>query len=97
MVAAHVPEHQHGKATIYDYHYCRCLPCTEAKSKSRRDVARTAEEVQSATRGELEYLVGEYKHMRGFRMSHEWACKFIGIAPEVLQRRFERNGYGHLI
>ena len=97
LVAAHVPEHQHGKATVYDYHYCRCIPCSEAKSKRRRELARTVEKVQSATRAELEYLVGEYKHMRGFRMSLEWACKFIGIDPEVLQRRFERNGYGHLI
>ena len=97
LVAAHVPEHQHGNSNVYDYHYCRCIPCSEAKSRRRKDTARTSEEVQSATRAELEYLVGEYKHMRGYLMSHEWACKFIGIEPEVLQRRFERNGYGHLI
>lgn len=56
-----------------------------------------AEATAAKARAELEYIIEEYQHMRGFRMSHEWACKFIGIDPEVLQRRFERNGYGHLI
>ena len=97
LVAAHVPEHQHGKFTVYDYHYCRCIPCTEAKSLRRKLPARTSGEVQAEARDELEYLVGEYQFMRGYLMSHEWACKFIGVDPEVLQRRFERNGYGHLI
>ena len=97
MVAAHVAPEKHGKSKVYDYHYCRCIPCTEAKSQRRKAPSRSAQEVKSEIQDELEYLVGEYKHMRGFRMSHEWACKFIGVDPEVLQRRFERNGYGHLI
>lgn len=56
-----------------------------------------AQRVIDAARAETERLVEEYMFMRSFGSGHEWACQRMGITPTTLQRRLERNGYGHLI
>lgn len=97
MVASHVAPEYHGNPNVYDYHYCRCIPCSEAKSRRRSGTTRTAQEVQAETRAEFEYLVEEYTFMRSYGSGHEWACNRMGVDPSVFQRRLERNNLTHLI
>lgn len=37
LVAAHLPEEQHGRENTYGNHGCRCRPCTDAWATACRE------------------------------------------------------------
>lgn len=94
LVATHLAPTQHGTQSGYDYHYCRCMTCTDAK---RTRHVSTPNRLTVEQERELDHLVYEYEHMTGFGYGHKWACKRLSMDPEAVQRRLERNGYSHLI
>lgn len=97
LIAAHLTPEQHGTQSGYDYHYCRCDACLEGKHNRYKAPRVNRATITAEQQAELEHLVYEYQHMIGFGAGHKWACKRLGMDPEAVQRRLERNGYADLI
>ena len=97
LIATHIDPSLHGNANTYDYHYCRCEPCGDAKRRRRAGGGRSAEEVRNATQADLSWLIYEYEHLIGYGRGHDWVCGVLGIDPATVRRRLERNNYTHLL